>query len=52
MAIMNKIRTEIMDDHVNHFKSNVYTSIKMLCPFMEREELTNFINDIISKIYA
>ena len=49
---MNKIQKEVYDDHVSHFKSNVYTSLKMLCPFMDQSELTLFINDIISKLYA
>lgn len=49
---MNKIRQEVLDSHIDHFKSSVYTSIKFLSPFMEEADITAFITDIISKIYA
>lgn len=48
---MNKIQNEILEDHISHFKNNVYTSIKMLCPFMDESQISLFIMDIISKFY-
>ena len=48
---LSKIQSEILDDHVAHFKNNVYQSVKMLAPFMSEQDITLFFTSIISKIY-
>ena len=48
---MNQAREQVMNDHVDHFKNNVYMAIKMLSPFLEESDMTAFVSSIILKLY-
>lgn len=48
---LSKIQNEILEDHIAHFKNNVYQSVKMLSPFLSEQDLSLFFTSIISKIY-
>lgn len=45
------IDTKVLEDITNNFKNNLFSDLKILTGFLNEEDLKNFIDDCLTKLY-